>query len=407
MNILIYTQWSSYLGYTVGGAETSLRVLAEKLAQEGHSVTYLTEKKGGRLPRHESKIVNGVDVHFVTMPDLPTLGIGFLLNIRQKWINYFFDKIGDQLIRKKKIEVIHTYHEIPGMLRFLKLKDRKEHSFKTVLRNGGKFWAKQLQENPDLKEDYRYVFNSVDSVNFNTRGMEELFDEACKELKVDVKLKDRFVHDIGLERNTIDHQWTLPDENQSFKMVMASRFSTHQKRQRLLVDAVSKLPTDMKWELHLVGEGPTKKSIEQFVADKNIEANVIFHPYLDQEKLWKLMCSSHLYVHACDFEGLSKIIIEAMGMGVPVLASDVVPLRDYISDGETGFLVENKAELWADKIFVLAQKTENLTTVSSPAKEFVEDHFTADKNVKIYSKYFKSILAGQRRRTTQLRSPDL
>ncbi|MEX0662571.1 MAG: glycosyltransferase [Balneolaceae bacterium] len=393
MNILIYTQWSSYLGYSIGGAETSLRVLAEKLAQEGHSVTYLTEKKGGRLPRHESKTVKGVDVHFVTMPDLPSLGIGFLLNIRQKWINRYFDKICDQIIKEKKIDVVHTYHEIPGMLRFLKLKNRKGYSYKTVLRNGGKFWVKKLRENPELSETYRYVFNSVDSVNFNTRGMEELFDEACKKFRVDVKLKDRFVHDIGLERKTIDQQWTLPKENQPFKMVMASRFSAHQKRQRLLVEAVAKLPKEMEWELHLIGEGSKKEEIELFVKDEGMGEKVIFHPYLDQQKLWDLMCSSHLYVHACDFEGLSKIIIEAMGMGVPVLASDVVPLRDYIKDGETGFLVENRVELWADKIKEVAQKQDMLTTVSLPAKQFVEDHFSADKNVKIYSQYFERIAA--------------
>lgn len=391
MNILIYTQWSSYLGYSVGGAETSLRVLAEKLAQDGHSVTYLTEKKGGRLPRHESKTVNGVDVHFMSKPDLPSLGIGFLLNIRQKWIDYFFDKIADQLVREKNIDVVHTYHEIPGMYRFLKLKNRKGHTFKTVLRNGGKFWVKKLKENSELREDYRFVFNSVDSVNFNTEGMEELFDEACKDLQVDVSLNDRFVHDIGLERKTINYQWSLPDQSHPFKMVMASRFSTHQKRQFLLVEAVSRLPKQMEWELHLIGEGPKKDSIEQFVGVQNIEENVIFHSYLDQKKLWEMMCSSHLYVHACDFEGLSKIIIEAMGMGAPVLASDVVPLRDYIKDEETGFLVENRAELWSEKILELHQNLEKLHSVSIPAKEFVEDRFTADKNVKIYSQYFKRI----------------
>lgn len=394
MNILIYTQWSSYLGYSVGGAETSLRVLAEMLVKEGHSVTYLTEKKGGRLPRHESKTVNEVDVHFMTMPDLPTLGIGFLLDIRQKWIHRYFDKIANQLIREKKIDVVHTYHEIPGMYRFLKLKNRKGYTFKTVLRNGGKFWVKQLKENPDLLDDYRFVFNSVDSVNFNTSGMEELFDEACKELQVDVELKDRFVHDIGLERKTIDQQWTLPNENQPFKMVMASRFSTHQKRQRLLVEAVSKLSKELKWELHLIGEGPTKEALEQFVKEQGIEDEVTFHPYLNQKELWKMMCSSHLYVHACDFEGLSKIIIEAMGMGIPVLASDVIPLRDYIKEGETGFLVENSAGLWREKIIWLTKNSIKLTTVSIPAKKYVEDHFIADKNVKIYSEHFDRILTG-------------
>jgi len=151
----------------------------------------------------------------------------------------------------------------------------------------------------------------------------------------------------------------------------------------------------MEWELHLVGEGPTKKNIQQLAVDKGIEDKVTFHEFLEQDELWGLMKSCHLYVHACDFEGLSKIIIEAMGMGIPVLASDVVPLRDYINDGDTGFLVENSATSWKDKIFALTKNPEKLTAVSIPAKNYVEDHFSADKNVKVYLEYFKKILSGQ------------
>ena len=395
MNILIYTQWQNYLGYTVGGAETSLRMLAEKLAKYGHNVHFLTELKEGRRYKKREETINGVRVHFVNLPDLPTKGIGLLLKVRSAYIEYRFAKTAEEIIRDHAIDLVHTYHEVPGMYRFLQLKERKNLNYATVLRNGGKYWVKQLRENPDLRDAYRYVFNSVDSVNFNTPGMETLFDEACGELRFDVDLKHRFVHDIGLNLENAGHHWELPEQNSPFRMIMASRFSTHQKRQRLLVEAVAKLPKEMEWELNLVGEGPTKKSIRQLVVDKGIEEKVTFYGFLEQEKLWGLMKSCHLYVHACDFEGLSKIIIEAMGMGVPVLASDVVPLRDYINDGDTGFLVENNATSWKDKMFALAQRPEKLTAVSMPAKKYVEDHFSADKNVKAYLEYFKKILAGQ------------
>lgn len=392
MNILIYTQWQNYLGYTVGGAETSLRMLAEKLANQGHNVHFLTELKEGRRYKKREETIKGVRVHFINLPDLPTKGIGFLLKIRSAYIEYKFAKAAEEIIRDQAIDLVHTYHEVPGMYRFLQLKERKNLNFATVLRNGGKFWVMELRENPDLRDAYRYVFNSVDSVNFNTPGMETLFDEACSELRFNIDLKHRFVHDIGLNRDNAGHQWELPNQNSPFRMIMASRFSTHQKRQQLLVEAVAKLSKEIQWKLYMVGEGPTKKSIRKLVDDKGLEDKITFHDFLEQEELWSLMKSCHLYVHACDFEGLSKIIIEAMEMGMPVLTSDVVPLRDYIKNEETGYLVKNNADLWKNKIMSLSNNQDLLKNVSQPAKSFVQNNFNAEENVKVYEDYFRHII---------------
>ncbi len=394
MNILIYTQWSNYLGYTVGGAETSLRVLAEKLAKNGHNVVYLTEVKGGRFYSHENKTVNGVNLHMVNLPDLPSKGIKIFLWLRQKLIDYYFNKAAKEIINKYNIEIVHTYHEFPGMARFLELKKKEDFEYKTILRNAGKFWVKRISEEPALKENYESVFNDVDSVNFISSGLEVMFNEEVIDKGLNVSLNHRFVKDIGLPLSKVDKQWN-PGKKGTFKMVMASRFSTHQKRQELLAEAVSMLPETMNWELHLVGDGPTKKGIQQFVENKGLGKKVIFHAYLEQEKLWDLMSTSNIYVHACDFEGLSKITVEAMRMGMPVLVSDVLPLNNYISDGKNGFLVENSPGSWMEKIQELSESQTLLENVSNPAKRYVENHFNADENVKAYEDYFKRILAGQ------------
>lgn len=391
MNILIYTQWSTYLNYRVGGAESSLRILAEKLAAKGHKVIYLTEEKGGRWYRHTSEHVNGVEVHVVNLPDLPTLGMGLLLKIRSYLIEWVFSKAAEKLIRRNGIQLVHTYHEVPGMLRFLKLKEDKKLNFSTVLRNGGKFWVKDLKENPDRYQSYQTVFNQVDSINFNTKGMKELFEEACREMSMNVNPKHTLIHDIGLDFDKINHRWT-PSENGPFKMIMASRFSSHQKRQELLVDAVSQLPKEINIELTLIGNGPEKEAIEKRVEDLKLENKIRVLSFLQQEELWKRMASSQLYVHACDFEGLSKIIIEAMAMGVPVLASDVSPLNDYLKDGENGFLIKNSVEDWVHAITGLYQNRNWLASVSERARDSVLEQYSASQNVDRYIEYFEDML---------------
>lgn len=403
MNILIYTQWSTYLNYPVGGAETSLRILAEKLTENGHRVLYLTEEKGGRWFRHRSEVVDGVEVHIVNLPNMPTLGIGWLLKIRRYLIERAFSEVAEKLIQDNDIQLVHTYHEVPGMLRFLKLKESKKLNFSTVLRNGGKFWVNDLKENPDQYQSYHTVFNQVDSINFNTMGMGELFEEACSKINMNVNLNHSLIHDIGLDLDKIIHRWALPKSG-PFKMIMASRFSSHQKRQDLLVDAVSKLPKDMNIELTLIGNGPEKKAIEKRIKNLKLENQIRVGLFLKQDELWERMTCSHLYVHACDFEGLSKIIIEAMAMGLPVLTSDVLPLNDYIKDGKNGFLVENIPESWAERLKELYHNQQQLTEISPNARQFIVTHYSADSNVNKYIRYFEEVIQMNQEALTKSRN---
>lgn len=396
MNILIYTQKSSYLGFSVGGAETSLRMLAEKLAGAGHTVVYLTEMKRGRFYKHKMDVINGVHVHYVGFPDLPSKGINFLLRLREKLIEYCFYKTAEKLIRKYEIDLVHTYHEVPAMYRFLKLRDKTGLNYATVLRNGGKFWVEKLKKNPELFDSYRTVFNGVDAVNFNTPGMQNLFEDACVNMKMDVQLKGSFVQDIGLDLNQINSLWKYPDK-EPFTMVMASRFSTHQKRQKLLVEAVSLLPEDIPFRLFLIGDGPEKKSTEELIRKKGLSEQVEIKAYMPQQELWELVAGAHLYVHACDFEGLSKIIIETMAMGVPVLASDVAPLNDYLKNDENGFLVENNPQKWASTISNIYQNSRSLVSISRTAKSYIHTHYLAAINVKKYIKYFEKLIMEERR----------
>lgn len=389
MNILIYTQKSSYEGFSVGGAETSLRTLAEKLAASGHRVIYLTQTEWGRLPRYSIKEVNGVEVHSVGFVNLPSLGFGPLLRLRRRLADRRFDRIVHRLIRRHSIDLVHTYHEVPEMHRILNLRKRHNLDFVTVLRMGGKFWETRVRENPTLKGDYEEVFNGVECVNPNTPGLLELFLEAVRTEKMQIQLRDVFLGDIGLDLKRKPEPWSCPEEP-PYRIMMASRFSTHQKRQELLLQALTLIP-DKAIELYLVGDGPQRESLEHLSKELGIEEKVRFVPYMEQERLWELLSGCRLYTHACDFEGLSKIVIEAMAAGVPVLASDVVPLRDYIRDGETGFLVENSAQAWAGRISQLAGDSETLQTVSKGAMKYAEAHFDADRNVQVYIERFSGL----------------
>ena len=93
---------------------------------------------------------------------------------------------------------------------------------------------------------------------------------------------------------------------------------------------------------------------------------------------------------------MSKIILEAMMLGLPVLASDVPPLPDYVIEGETGLRVANTPEAWAAKLVEIAAAKERLAPMAARARAFVEATFDTTRNVERYEAAFRALVAARR-----------
>ena len=93
---------------------------------------------------------------------------------------------------------------------------------------------------------------------------------------------------------------------------------------------------------------------------------------------------------------MSKIILEAMMLGLPVLASDVPPIPDYVIEGETGYRVANTPEAWAAKLVEIAGAKERLAPLAARARAFVEATYDVTRNVERYEAAFRSLVDARR-----------
>lgn len=71
-------------------------------------------------------------------------------------------------------------------------------------------------------------------------------------------------------------------------------------------------------------------------------------------------------------EGRPQVMLEAMAAGVPVIASDIPAHRDFISNGVTGFLVNNQEQL--EKALIYLENTENNAKMGMAARIWVQDN---------------------------------
>jgi len=386
VNILIHTIASPYSTDRVGGAETSLRLLAEKLTKNGHTVSFFSKSQKKSLTGIRKEKINGVKVYFLSKFYNP-------LNVYQidKLAKLRHDKFIEHHLISNKIDIVHTYYNLSLSAYYLKLRDSGLYNFKLVIRIAGMRWLEQIKTDSEKKIEFKQIFEGADLLNFISEGLYTLFTNGLIKAKMDVSFHNYFIKDIGISFEDIQKR-SKQATNRNFVCTMVSRFTDYQKRQDLLVDAMVLLPKNIPIKLRLIGSGPTKKLIEQKIALMNLESKIEVIEFLPQKVLWEKIGETDLLCHACDYEGLGKIIIESMGMGLTVLASNVLPLKSYIKDGQNGFLVDNDPTAWAEKIKYLYDKQDDLENIGSNARVFIKKEFDANENIEVYINEFENLI---------------
>ena len=95
---------------------------------------------------------------------------------------------------------------------------------------------------------------------------------------------------------------------------------------------------NIECNLVIVGDGPDRVEIEQYIKDNNLTKHVFLVG--SQEDVAKFYKCSKLFVLSTKSEGLGMVIIEAMKFGIPVVATDApYGPRDIIRNNEFGILV--------------------------------------------------------------------
>ncbi|HEX6373491.1 MAG TPA: glycosyltransferase family 4 protein [Longimicrobium sp.] len=83
-----------------------------------------------------------------------------------------------------------------------------------------------------------------------------------------------------------------------------------------------------------------------------LEERVVFTGYRPDVYLWYR--AMDVLAFPSEREGMGRVAIEAQAFGVPVVASDIVGIRDALHDGDGGYLVSTAGE-WIDRLAALVR----------------------------------------------------
>ena len=88
----------------------------------------------------------------------------------------------------------------------------------------------------------------------------------------------------------------------------------------------------------IVGDGPLRRELEATAVQLGLADSVLFAGH--QMRVAPFIGSFDVAVlSSCDYEGCSNYLLEAMGLGRPVVATDIGGNRELVHHGETGLLV--------------------------------------------------------------------
>jgi glycosyltransferase involved in cell wall biosynthesis len=187
--------------------------------------------------------------------------------------------------------------------------------------------------------------------------------------------------------------------NNKFKILFVGR---HIERKGIcyLIEAAKYLPRD-KFEIRIVGVGDLTEQLKQQAAAVNDGAEIIFTGKLSPEDLANEYKTANVFTlpaivdHKGDTEGLGVVLIEAMELGLPIVASNVGGIPDVVVDGESGILVPEKDPVaLADAFKRLEANPTLIQKLLAGARKRIDECFTWDgiieRQVEVYKRLQRS-----------------
>ena len=195
--------------------------------------------------------------------------------------------------------------------------------------------------------------------------------------------------------------------NGKFKILFVGR---HIERKGIcyLIEAAKYLPRD-KFEIRIVGVGDLTEKLKEQAAQVDAlapaelrhdegNAEIIFTGKLSPEALVNEYRTANVFTLPAivdskgDTEGLGVVLIEAMELGLPIVASNVGGIPDVVIDGETGILVPEKdPEALASAYKRLAAEPGLIKQLLAGAQKRINECFTwdgiIDRQIAVYNRY--------------------
>lgn len=341
--------------------------------------------------RHVNELINNADPQFQHLVVLPYSG-PFEELLKNQLIEY---KVIDMtrkialfaiaklvtLIRKKKIQVIHTHGYRANFYGRIAALLTRKRSIATI--------HVSLLDYAETSLILRKIYIFLEKfLGFLT----DSFICISKTMAIDMILIGTPEKKINLIPNGVDLNRFRPKSFSIFdksiygigkkdRLIGSFGRMVPEKGHRYLIDALSILNQEgVDLKCLFLGDGPLLPVLKRRVVDNNLEDKCIFGGIRnDIEEIYPML---DLFVLPSIREPFGLVLLEAMASGVPVIATGSGGPNEFIKSGKNGILIPPKnPNKMAEGIKMLLQDKEKACSIASSGRKTVQEQFEIRKAV--------------------------
>lgn len=181
----------------------------------------------------------------------------------------------------------------------------------------------------------------------------------------------------GVDFEVFKKDFDAPKQLFNVKRVITTSRLVHKNGIDILIRAFAKLKeleknSKMKYVLEIAGSGPEEGNLKQLAKDLGVADLIIFKGYMEYSKIPDFLRDAYVFVRPSRSEGLGSSFLEAMALGLPIIAPRVGGIADFLRDGENGLemIPENENDL-ANKLSLILRDINLREDLSRKAFKYV------------------------------------
>jgi len=297
---------------------------------------------------------------------------------------------------KHRYHIVHTHNSkagfigrLAGKLASIPVVIHTVHGF--AFHDQEPLWKRKLLLNLERLASRwcdRMIFISQPLIDW---GLREGVVDAKKVVKIYSGIElDRFRPASKKEEAFLKKKWGIKPQEPVVGIVSKL---WNGKGHSVLIHAFEKVIRDAgNARLMIVGEGYLQKDLERLVSKKGLEGKVLFTGF--QMNVRDIMACFDVAILPSFFEGMGRVLLEAMAMKKPVVGSRVGGIPELIEDGVNGFLVDpGNIDQLAAAILRILKDRGLAKKMGAAGRKKIQDKFSADYMVASIDRVYSELLA--------------
>lgn len=164
------------------------------------------------------------------------------------------------------------------------------------------------------------------------------------------------------------------------------------KGHKFLLNACAKI-VDQNWHLVIVGDGPTRKDLEQLTTELNLQDRVTFTGQSNTANVW-MQALDIFCLPSYANEGVPQALLQAMLTALPVISTEVGAIPEIVHHDQTGVIIPIKdADALAAAITDLLRDPTRCERLGEAARELIQAKHSRNKMLDSMESIFSNAIA--------------